>query len=245
MQTAIQVGQPLEERVGSQRKIVVANWKSNSPDLTQWTSFPPFSQAEVVICPPLSLLKLVSDTVPNIILGAQDAGSFGDLPVKYVIIGHSDRRKEGQSDELIAEKIQKSLAVGQKAILCVGEPRETRDLGLESAKSFVAGQIQKDLGAVSADLYTNLLIAYEPIWAISTNPGAEADTPENAAEMLKFIKGILPELSRARFIYGGSVTPENAPRFLGKSEIEGALVGKASLNPEEFKKIIQIADGSN
>jgi triosephosphate isomerase len=244
MQTATQVGKPLQESTGSLGKIIIANWKSNSPDVSQWSSFPAFPRTEVVICPPPALLSQVSEKIPNIILGAQDAGEFGDLGVKYVIVGHSDRRKAGESDEVIAQKTETALKSGLKAILCVGEPKEIRDLGLESAKSFVSNQIQKDLDAVTADLYANLFIAYEPVWAISTNPGAEADTPENALEMIKFIKAILPDLGRARFIYGGSVTPENAAGFLGQREIEGALVGKASLDPEEFKKIITIADGS-
>lgn len=244
MQTATQVGQPLEQRVGSPKKIIIANWKSNAPDVSAWGSFPSFSKTDVVICPPLQLLEAVSKTIPNVILGVQDTADVGETDAKYVIVGHSDRRKTGETDEIIAQKARESLGKGLKVILCVGEPKEIRALGFESAKSFISAQIEKDLNAVSADLYLNILIAYEPIWAISTSPGAEADTPENAAEMIKFIKGILPELGRAKFIYGGSVTPENAAGFLGKREIEGALVGKASLDAEEFQKIISIANAS-
>jgi triosephosphate isomerase len=243
MQTATQVGKPLTERAGMPRKIVAANWKFNSPDLTQWTSFPAFPEAEVVICPSLSLLKPVSETIPNIILGAQDAGDFGDLGVKYVIIGHSDRRKQGESDEVIAQKVQKSLTAGQKAILCVGEAKEIRNLGIEDTQNFIEKQVIQDLKSTPSDLFSNLLIAYEPIWAISTSPGAEADAPENAALIIRFIKSLRPEFGSAHFIYGGSVNRENSGKFLNHPDIQGALVGKASLDPIEFQDIIKSIHG--
>jgi len=225
-------------------KIVIANWKSNTPDVSAWSSFPSFPGTEVVICPPPSLLTAVSKGIPNIILGAQDTGEFGDLGVKYVIVGHSDRRKAGESDEIVAQKAEMALKSGLKVVLCVGEPKEVRVMGLESAKSFIERQLKEDLKTVPTDLFPNLLVAYEPIWAISTSPGAEADTPDNALEMIKFMRMVLPNLSSARFIYGGSVTSENVQGFLSQKEIEGALVGSASLKVEEFKKIISTADDS-
>jgi len=172
-------------------------------------------------------------------------GGQGDLRVKYVIVGHSDRRKAGESDEIIAGKAETALKAGLKVILCVGEPKEVRAMGIEGAKGFIEKELKEDLKTVPADSYSNLLIAYEPIWAISTTPHAEADTPENAVEMINFMKEVLPNLRRARFIYGGSVNAENAQGFLNRKEIEGALVGGASLRAEEFKKIISIADASN
>ena len=249
MQTVPDVATPAFQEVARPGKIIIANWKMNVPNIEEWASFPKFN-SEAVICPPLSLLAVVSKGIPNITLGAQDTGEFGlpgqgDLKVKYVIVGHSDRRKAGESDEIIAGKAETALKAGLKVILCVGESKEVRALGIESAKSFIDRQLKADLKTVPTDLFPNLLVAYEPIWAISTSLGAEADTPKNAVEMINFMKEVLPNLRRARFIYGGSVNAENAQGFLGLKEIEGALVGGASLKAEEFKKIISIADASN
>ncbi len=169
---------------------------------------------------------------------------FKNLGVKYVIIGHSERRRLlGETDEMINKKVLASLADGLKVILCVGESAEVRQKGIEAAKKFIANQLEKDLLPASKPcaLNPNIVIAYEPIWAIGTGT---PDTPEDSSEMAKFIKKILtskPYTLNPAVLYGGSVTSKTAGQFLEQKEIGGALVGGASFDPEEFGKIVEIA----
>lgn len=249
----------LEEFAGENergRKIIVANWKMNLPPMEEWADFPRF-KSRVVICPPFSHLEAAKEHILNIDLGAQDSfweekGAFtgevspellSEIGVKYAIIGHSERRiKLGESDDIINKKLKATLESGIIPILCVGETKDAKDFGKE--EDFVREQIKKDLNGISSEYFNRLVIAYEPVWAISTQSGGEADTPEHALKMIRFIKGLNSSFIYSRFIYGGSVNPENASGYLNNSDIEGALVGSASLDVEKFKKIIEIADGN-
>ncbi len=234
-------------------KLLVANWKSNPGKISEAVELAKSTDIEnVVICPPDIFLAEVKKILKNASLGAQDVfwGNLGaytgevswkellELGVEYVIIGHSERRKYlNETDELINNKLVASLDAGLKVILCVGEPTEIRNKGINNAKNFVEQQLDKDLiGLDAAKAKNNLIIAYEPIWAIGTGT---PDTPENAADMAKFIKSIVKgQVSNVPVLYGGSVNSKNAKDFLDKEEIDGALVGGASLNPEEFNKIV-------
>lgn len=261
------------------KKLIIANWKMH-PDseseavlLAKRTEKAASkSKNEVVIAPPFPFIKSIKSHVSRVKLGAQDvslelqdahtgevsAEMLKDAGVEYVIIGHSDCRALGETDEMINKKIQATLKAGLKPILCVGEhTRETRDKrqGIRKAKDFVREQLKNDLKGVSilinkksprrsasSPRKSALLIAYEPIWAISTNKNAQPDKPEDSLEMIKFIKNFLLvtcHLSHAAVLYGGSVTSKNAKSFLQYKEIDGALVGGASLNANEFGKIIQ------
>ena len=204
--------------------------------------------AELVVCPPFVWLTDISHKYnKEISFGAQDvfwgdAGAYtGEVSpkmllssgVKYVIVGHSERRTLCETDEMINKKAKAALRAGLKVVLCVGEPWSVRKKGLAAAKKFVKNQLQKDLAGIKS-----LIIAYDPVWAIGTN---RADKPEDAVEMARFIKKslVISHKSKVRVLYGGSVNPRNARAFLSPKEIDGALVGKASLNAADFQKIIE------
>ena len=199
---------------------------------------------EIVIAPPFPFLAVVKKVIKHAKLGAQDdfwenkGAHTGEVSpamlknsgVKYVIIGHSERRWLGETDEMINKKMKATLKAGLKPILCVGEHLETRKKGLAAAKNFVKTQLKNDLKGVPV----GMIIAYEPIWAIGSG---KPDKPEETVEMARFIKSIAG--SKAKVLYGGSVTSKNAKSFLQYNEIDGALVGGASLKAEEFNKIVE------
>lgn len=237
-------------------KLIVANWKMNpatyaaAERLTAAVKKIPAGRTEVVICPPLVWLTDFSHKESEIKFGAQDifwenptgpftgqvsAQMLTEAKVKYVIIGHSERRiLVGETDAMVNKKMRAAALARLKPILCVGEDRAVRRQGLAAAKKFVAGQLKKDLVGIGRAY--PLIVAYEPIWAIG---GGKADTPTTAAEMAWYIKKLRP---RARVLYGGSVNSQNARNFLQLKEIDGALVGGASLKPAEFEKIITAAN---
>jgi triosephosphate isomerase len=247
------------------KKLIVFNWKMN-PDsyheaekLAQSVldAAKESKKADIVICPPfiylLGLAGLLKKT--SIKLGAQnvfweDKGAFTgeispmmlrDLGVQYVIVGHSERRRYlDETDEMINKKVKAGLSAGLKVILCVGEDLKIRRRGKKAVMNFVKKQLEKDLkGTKNYKLkIKNLIVAYEPIWAIGTGVPC---APEDAAEMIKFIKNILIthySLLNPMVLYGGSVTGENIEYYIKYKEIDGALVGGASLKPEQFINII-------
>ena len=165
-----------------------------------------------------------------------------NLGVNYAIIGHSERRKYiGETDEMINKKVIAAMKESLKVILCVGEPLEVRKKGEKAEMNFVKTQLQKDLKNIeklSVVGSRSLVIAYEPIWAIGTGVPAH---PNDALEMIKYIKQLLAKSYKlkARVLYGGSVDSKNIKGFLKYNEIDGALVGGASINAKEFKKIVE------
>ncbi len=237
-------------------KIIIANWKSNPRNVKLAKALAKVTdlssnRIKLVIAPPDTFLEDVGNILKKASLGAQDvfwadSGAYTgevsikqlkSLKVKYVIIGHSERRKFlKETDKLINKKIKASLKAGFKVILCIGEWQRH---SLAKAKIFVKSQIRKDLDGVKN--YKNLIIAYEPVWAISTNKSGKSDRPEDAVEMAKFIKQslVISHKLPVKVLYGGSVTYKNAKSFLRQKEIDGALVGGASLIPKDFKKIVQ------
>ena len=238
-------------------KLIVANWKSNPVSFTEALKLAKASDFEnVVIAPPYIYLQTLSWVLKKAALGAQDTfwentGPYTgeitpfqikNLRIKYVIIGHSERRQLGETDEMINKKVKAALKVGLRVVLCVGENRNIRRKGIAAAKRFVGNQLKKDLSGIRRQKSgsRNLLIAYEPIWAISTSKGARADKPQDSAEIINHIREFLATYYRlqATVLYGGSVNAKNAAAFLKQSEIDGALVGGASLNQKEFRKII-------
>ncbi len=230
------------------RKLLVANFKMHVPDAGAWRSFRVSKSAEVVVCPPLPYLRDFGQN-KNFKLGAQDVfwenvrsgGAYtGEVSVEilkkfgvgYVILGHSERRALGETDEIVNKKVKTALASGLKVILCVGESKETKKKGEVAAKRFISQELRADLSGVKKIFLKNITVAYEPIWAIGTGV---PDKPEDAALMSLFIKKLLP----VKVLYGGSVNQRNAAKFLKAKELDGALVGTASLNPKEFKKIVE------
>lgn len=231
-------------------KLIIGNWKSNPSSLKEAVKL---ALAEdyrgAVIVPPFTYLDAVGKNLKNASLGAQDvfwedggpytgeisARQLKDLNVSYVIIGHSERRALGETDDIINKKVKAVLAFGMQVILCVGEHIETRKEGLGAAKNFITGQIKNDLKSIKSNDAKRVTIAYEPIWAVGTG---NADIPEEAAEICGYIKNLVKV---SRVIYGGSVNSKNAKDFLSQDDIEGALPGGASLKPKEFQKIVELA----
>ena len=163
-----------------------------------------------------------------------------NMGVEYVIIGHSERRQYfGETDEIINKKIKASLKHGLKPILCVGESLEQREAGIE--KEVVRNQLINDLDMVMKEDAVNIAVAYEPVWAIGTGRTA---TSEQANEMSSFIRAVLADVFTADAAdnmiiqYGGSVKASNANEIMSQSNIDGALVGGASLKADEFIKIV-------
>jgi len=247
------------------RPIVTANWKMNktipealqfAEDLRKWFKEAGRQGCDVILAPPFTALKAVSDSVrgDNISLAAQDlfweekgaytgevsAAMLLDSGCKYVIIGHSERRQYfGETDEGVNRKINRALYHNLIPIFCVGETLRQREE--EATFKVVRAQVEKGLDGLSEGAAGSVIIAYEPVWAIGTGKTA---TPEQAEEVHGFIRAILREsygrdMSEAvRILYGGSVTPENVRSLMKKPDIDGALVGGASLQVESFVKII-------
>ncbi len=209
---------------------------------------------DVLVCPPFPYLGQFQEAVAagRLLLGAQncaleESGAFTgevsaamvrDLGCEYVILGHSERRALfGETDELVLAKMRRALACGLKVILCVGETLEQRQSG--AAESVVAAQLQLALEQLSDDDWCQLVVAYEPVWAIGTG---ETATPEQAQSMHAFIRGQLAARSeqiaeQTRVLYGGSVNSATAAELFSQQDIDGGLVGGASLDAEHFLKI--------
>ncbi len=254
--------------MAERRPIIAANWKMHKTHLEAIQAVQKLSylldhgdaeRVEVVICPPFTALRSVqtlidSDKLPYG-LGAQDVhpeeqGAFtGEvsplmlqaLKVAYVIVGHSERRQLfGEDDVLVNKKLRSVFAHGMTPILCVGETLEERDAG--GTESTVTQQVRRAFDGVEASMARSVVIAYEPIWAIGTGRTAE---PGDAGRVVELIRGTLAAryddglAEGIRVQYGGSVKPGNIREFMAHPEIDGALVGGASLDPEEFALIVK------
>lgn len=176
--------------------------------------------------------------------GEISASMLSELGVKYVLIGHSERRQYfGETDLTVNKKIHAALAAGLRPILCVGETLEQRELGVTA--DLISYQVKAALSGVSAEQMRHVIIAYEPVWAIGTGKTA---TPEQAGEVCGTIRAVLRKLYGARVArgstiqYGGSMNPQNAERLLAQSDVDGGLIGSASLHPADFLQIIGTAN---
>ena len=250
------------------RPIIAANWKMHKTHLEAIQVVQKLSylrdqtdtdRFELVVCPPFTALRSVqtlidSDRLPYG-LGAQDVhwqdeGAFtGEvsppmleaLKVDYVVVGHSERRAMfGDTDETVNKKVRAVLAHRMTPILCVGETLQERDVG--ATEDRVATQVRAALAGVEVGDAAKVVIAYEPIWAIGTGRNAE---PSDAGQVIALIRRTVGELACAdvaqgmRIQYGGSVKAGNIRDFMAHPEIDGALVGGASLDPEEFALIVK------
>lgn len=228
------------------KKIIIANYKMNPLSASQAVKLAEAEDwPEVFVAPPAVFLPEVKKVLQRAGLAAQDVSALSDsvgpatgelsapmlkkLGVRLVLIGHSERRALGETNEEISKKIKAVSAAGLKAVLCVGEPLSVRQKGLSAVKKFLAGQLKPALsGKTEAK---NLYIAYEPIWAIGTGKACGAAAAAEIAAYLSSLVGV-------PVLYGGSVSAENAREFLYRPELSGLLVGGLSLKPKEFKKII-------
>lgn len=246
------------------RALVAANWKMHGsrefiqeliacllPELAEG-----INGVDVVLCPPFPYLSTVATGCrgAELILGAQNVWSepegaytgevsarmLADFQVRYVIVGHSERRRlMGETDALVASKFKTAQSAGIIPILCVGETLPEREAGF--AADVVASQLLAVIDSVGVQAFDRAVIAYEPVWAIGT--GCSASTSQ-AQEMHAHIRRVVaerdPEIAESvQIVYGGSVSPENAQDLFAQPDIDGGLVGGASLNADAFLRICQ------
>ncbi|MBA3312586.1 MAG: triose-phosphate isomerase [Planctomycetota bacterium] len=248
------------------RMFVAGNWKMNT-DRAGGTELaraiakavPADAAVDVLVAPPLPYLLPIGEAIAGsgVALGAQNAyfeppgaftgetsiGMLKDVGCRYVILGHSERRQVlRETDETINKKVAAAVAAGLGVILCVGETLDERDGG--TTEKVLETQLSAGLKSLAADAVSDLVIAYEPVWAIGTGRNA---TPEQAQAAHAFIRSWLsnrfgPTVGAAtRIQYGGSVKPDNAAQLLGQPDVDGALVGGASLKADSFLAIVQAA----
>jgi triosephosphate isomerase len=247
------------------RKLIIAgNWKMHktigeSVALVQHLKrdLADVKAADIVVCPPFTALKAVSDEIANsnLRLGAQNvhwekegaftgeisAAMLRDVFCQYAIVGHSERRQFfGETDETVNKRAKAALAAQLKPIVCVGETLAQRDAG--QVEAVVSTQIKKGLAGLTAEQMSDTILAYEPVWAIGTGRNA---TPAQAQEVHALIRRLLREMfdestaAKVRIQYGGSVKPANAVALMEQPDIDGALVGGASLDAKGFVEIVR------
>ena len=245
--------------------IIAGNWKMNKTNTEAEALLKELlplveevKDRAVVLCPPATALALAVKKVgqsPNIGVGAQNvhweesgaytgelaAAMLKDIGVKYVIVGHSERREYfGDTDESVNKRAKAAVAAGIVPIICVGESLETREAN--AYKDFVAEQVKKAFAGMGALSASKCVVAYEPIWAIGTGKTA---TFEQAQEVCEMIRATLAGLYDAevadaiRILYGGSVKPDTIDGLMERPDVDGALVGGASLKAQDFSKIVK------
>jgi triosephosphate isomerase len=250
----------------SRKKLIAGNWKMNktSADAVALAreivaAVGSHPEVEVVICPPFTALEGVAGAVDGSLvkLGAQNmhfeaSGAFtGEVSAPmlralfatHVILGHSERRTLfGETDELVNKKVLSALKNQLRPIVCVGESLAERESG--STLKVVQTQLERALDGVSKEQAQGLVVAYEPVWAIGTGKVA---TTDQAQEVHAFIRGLLAKAhgeaaaQRVRILYGGSMKPANAPELLAQRDIDGGLIGGASLEARSFLELVKAA----
>jgi triosephosphate isomerase len=249
----------------SRTPLIAGNWKMHktiaAAEQFIQTLLPRVSTADgvdVAVCPPYLALEAMVDSVrgsrvevfaqnmhfehEGAFTGEVSAEMLVEVDVDGVILGHSERRQLfGETDKALALKVPAALNAGLVPILCVGETEEERDRGDTERK--LRHQVQEGLARVPIDRLGEVVIAYEPIWAIGTGKVA---TPEQTQDALAFLRALVndrsvEQASRTRVLYGGSVKPDNAAELFALPDVDGALVGGASLDPESFAAIVAAA----
>ena len=250
------------------KKIVAANWKMNMTQAearsfaeTLLRELAEKSDVEVVIVPPFTAISKVTEVLgasENIKVGAQNmywekggaftgeisAAMLRDLFVRYVVLGHSERRQLlGETDEIVNRKVRAAHEASLRPIVCIGETLEQREAG--EVEKVLGTQLRGSLAGLGAKELNDTVVAYEPVWAIGTGKTASA---EQAQEAHAFVRQTLAEISdeatanKIRIQYGGSVKPDNARTLMSQADIDGALVGGASLDPRSFAAIVRGAE---
>ena len=246
------------------KPVIAGNWKmykTVSESVDTAIALKPLvanaNHCEVIIAPVYTALKTVSDRIEgsNIRVSGQNCSTeleegahtgevaafmLRDAGASHVIVGHSERRQlYSETDEMVRKKCQAAISAGLTAIICVGETLDQREQG--SAEKLVRTQLNGGLSGLTASDLDRIIVAYEPVWAIGTGRTA---TPEQAQEMHAFIRRVFAEghsataAANLRILYGGSVKPENIAGLMAQSDIDGALVGGASLKAESFAQIV-------
>ena len=243
-------------------KIIIANWKEHPATLAEASelfkaeieSAQKYPAVKTVICPPFIFIKELSKLLrpityhpspityhPSPTLGAQDISEdVLGLCVSHVLVGHSDRRYgAGETDEIVNQKLKSALTQNITPILLVGEKEKT-----DSRENTLEKQLTRGLEGLALEQINRILIAYEPVWAISTSADATACSPEHAVSAIQFIQRFITHTYNSPSItclYGGSVNSENIKSFLEHPEISGAVLGAASLKSDEFEEILRVA----
>ncbi len=247
------------------RRIVIANWKMYgrltsglvlARDIADMANKAKPLDFDVVLCPPATLTWAIAEAIQGspVTMGGQDchpathgaytgdlsAAMFVDLGCQYVILGHSERRHgHGESSELISRKVEAAQVAGLTTVLCVGET--AADLEAGETAEIIEKQLRESLPKKLR--VSNLIVAYEPVWAIGTG---QQPTPEDVVTVHKLIRKVLGDVGETvRVLYGGSVTPSNAESILKEVDVDGVLVGSASLNADSFWSIAQKCQRSN
>lgn len=254
---------------GKRVPIIAGNWKMNETTveavtLSQKISFESdkaWEAVEVVICPPFTDLKSVFNVLAfdhsSIKLGAQDVywepdGAYTgaisvsmlkELTCEHCIVGHSERRRYfGETDEMVNKKVKALVEGGIHPIVCCGETLEIRELG--QALEYIAEQVELAFKGVAPEYVASSVIAYEPVWAIGTGRAA---TPEQAQEACEHIRNVIADIagvdaaSKVRVLYGGSMNTGNAELFLAQEDVDGGLIGSASLDAKAFSELVEMA----
>ena len=251
------------------RPIIGGNWKMNTDHTSSLalaqavakTSSTVADKTDVAIFPPFPYLLQISQALcaagSKVMLGAQDlyiaekgaftgeisAAMLKDCGVRTVLVGHSERRHIiHEGDDLIAAKLDTALAAGLQVVLCVGETLHQREAG--ETDHITELQIERGLKHVKTEQLSHVVIAYEPVWAIGTGKTASPDDAQNAHNAIRAVVASMfdkPSAANLRIQYGGSVTAANAASIMSQPDVNGALVGGASLKPEEFAAIVNAA----
>lgn len=249
------------------KKLIVGNWKMNPASLEEAKRLSrriksvasKLQRTETVACPPFAFIGQTKPriTAKNFDIGAQSASVFADtgahtgevsanmlrdIRVKYVIVGHSEQRQNGDTDEIVSKRLSNVLTQGLIAILCVGE--KARDEAGEYLNE-LKKQIEQSLNNIPAKMAGNIIIAYEPVWAIGAK---EAMLPEQIYETSLFVKKIFADVfgpeygHRVRVLYGGSVNFRNAFEIMTVGKVDGLLVGRESVNSPGFVELLKAVD---
>jgi len=249
------------------KDLIVGNWKMNATHLetiqmVQKLSYrldvADYQRVDVAVCPPFTALRSAQTVIETdhlqIRLGAQNVfwkesgaytgevapGMLAALSVSYVIVGHSERRELfGETNEDTNRKVKAVLAAGMTPILCCGETEEEREAGVTEDK--VGTQVRDGLAGLTSEQIAGMVVAYEPIWAIGTGRTASDD---DAGAMASFVRATIADIAGAaadstRILYGGSMNPGNVAGLMAKKDIDGGLVGGASLDPDTFASVVR------
>ena len=249
------------------KDLIVGNWKMNATHLetiqmvqklSYRLDFADYQRVDVGVCPPFTALRSAQTVIETdhlqIRLGAQNVfweeegaytgeiapGMLAALSVTFVVVGHSERREIfGETNEDVNRKVKAVLAAGMTPILCCGETEDEREAGVTEDK--VGSQVRAGLAGLSAEEIAGMVVAYEPIWAIGTGRTASDD---DAGAMATFVRATIADIAgdaaeSTRILYGGSMNPGNVAGLMAKKDIDGGLVGGASLDPDTFASVIR------
>ncbi len=244
---------------------IAGNWKMNKT-IAEAEAFiqallpqvATYDGVDIAICPPFLTLQAMVDSARGSLVqvfaqtmheaesgaftGEVSAEMLGEIDVHGVVLGHSERRELfGETDKALQQKVVRALETGLTPILCVGETEEERERGDTERK--LRHQVQEGLEKVPVERLPEVVVAYEPIWAIGTGLVA---TPEQAQDAVAFVRALVEDRDKqagqaVRILYGGSLKPDNAPELLALPDVDGALVGGGSLDPTSFAKIVEVA----